>query len=877
MHFPDDVDTNQLTIEANDPKSGTAEFKASAIRECEVACWTSASWPTAHRPSASVEAVRGPWPRAWPARPDRRRTPPPHAPPRAPGPAAARAPRRQRPRRLDQPGRLNEVCRRLSVRAGRGLRRRHASTTCSRSSPVPARVVHVCVDLACAVAGSHRRRGEHPSPCLGLCERAPAALLLEAGERRHREARRSWRRRVVRCRSAGDPSLVLLRRVGVVDPAASPPTAPHGGYAALRTAFELGPAGVLARARTERARRPGRCGVPRRAQVGRRRRAAHRPQVRGRQRRRVRARHVQGPRAAGARPLRRDRGDDRSRAGPSAPSRVRLPARRVPDAPGGGSPHAIDAAARRLARRRRARTPASRFDVEIRRARAPTSAARRPRCSTRSRATAASRAPSRRSPSTVGLFGRPTLVHNVETLANVLPILRGRRRVRRDRHRGVDRHEAVLRRRARSPGPASTRCRSGPRWASCSTSRAASAGGRPLQAVLLGGAAGAFVGPDAARHAAHLEGTRAVGATLGSGAVIVLDDTVDLVAVVLRIAAFFRDESCGQCVPCRVGTVRQEEALAPPRRAGRRPVAQPTSSLLLDDVGNAMRDASICGLGQTAWNAVRRRWPSCGPSERRVRRAGRRVDGRAAAPDRRRDRRRQPVEVAAGATILDACRPAASTHRRSASATRSRRQRLPGVRRRGAGNRALVPACSRQAVDGHGGPHRHRRVRHARRLVLELLAASVDLVDGARVDEWNAEYGAEPDALRRRGRHRRAAGEGRQRPLRARLLQVHPLLPVRRRVRRAVAEHVRHRGRRARASTPASPPSTTSPLPESACVYCGNCIEVCPTDALMFRSERDDARRRARGTRPARRRPTRSAPTAASAAPSRCTCRTTAS
>ena len=84
---------------------------------------------------------------------------------------------------------------------------------------------------------------------------------------------------------------------------------------------------------------------------------------------------------------------------------------------------------------------------------------------------------------------------------------------------------------------------------------------------------------------------------------MVLDDTVDMPTFLRRIAAFFRDESCGQCVPCRVGTVRQEEALV-------RMTAKPTDAeraldlVLIRDVGVAMRDASICGLGQTAWSAI---------------------------------------------------------------------------------------------------------------------------------------------------------------------------------------------------------------------------------------------------------------------------------
>jgi NADH-quinone oxidoreductase subunit F len=85
--------------------------------------------------------------------------------------------------------------------------------------------------------------------------------------------------------------------------------------------------------------------------------------------------------------------------------------------------------------------------------------------------------------------------------------------------------------------------------------------------------------------------------------VMVFDDTVDLVDILLRVAAFFRDESCGQCVPCRVGTVRQEEALH--RLAKQTNGASPKKELqLLGEVAQVMRDASICGLGQTAANAV---------------------------------------------------------------------------------------------------------------------------------------------------------------------------------------------------------------------------------------------------------------------------------
>jgi ferredoxin len=69
------------------------------------------------------------------------------------------------------------------------------------------------------------------------------------------------------------------------------------------------------------------------------------------------------------------------------------------------------------------------------------------------------------------------------------------------------------------------------------------------------------VAPDALDTPLTFEGVRAIGATLGSGVVLVLDDTANVTDLLQRIARFFRDESCGQCVPCRVGTVRQEELL----------------------------------------------------------------------------------------------------------------------------------------------------------------------------------------------------------------------------------------------------------------------------------------------------------------------------
>ncbi len=129
------------------------------------------------------------------------------------------------------------------------------------------------------------------------------------------------------------------------------------------------------------------------------------------------------------------------------------------------------------------------------------------------------------------------------------------------------------------------------------------AGTGEIRAILLGGAAGVFVGPSSLDMPLTFEATRAAQATLGSGVIMVFDTSVDLVDTLRRIAQFFRDESCGQCVPCRVGSVRQEELLAR-LAAGSQVRSRDEELVLLREIGQTMRDASICGLGQTASSAI---------------------------------------------------------------------------------------------------------------------------------------------------------------------------------------------------------------------------------------------------------------------------------
>ena len=202
-----------------------------------------------------------------------------------------------------------------------------------------------------------------------------------------------------------------------------------------------------------------------------------------------------------------------------------------------------------------------------------------------------------------GLFGKPTVVNNVETLANVpwIVLNGGLEYAATGTERSTGTRLFCLSGHVVRPGVYEVPF--GEKLGALLERAGGIAGSGKLQAVLLGGAAGGFVGPDELDLELTFEGARAAGATLGSGVVVAIDDTVDLRLVVLRIAGFFRDESCGQCTPCRVGTVRQEEALAR-LISGRTRGGVAQELALLEDLGTCLRDSSICGLGQTANSAV---------------------------------------------------------------------------------------------------------------------------------------------------------------------------------------------------------------------------------------------------------------------------------
>jgi NADH-quinone oxidoreductase subunit F len=206
-------------------------------------------------------------------------------------------------------------------------------------------------------------------------------------------------------------------------------------------------------------------------------------------------------------------------------------------------------------------------------------------------------------PTQAGLFRQPTAVNNVETLVNVPRIIRdgGASYAKLGTENSAGTRLFCLCGHVAIPGVYELAM--GATLRQLIDLAGGVAGSGDLQAVLLGGAAGALISPGELDVPLTFEGTRAIGATLGSGVVMLFDHTIDLRQILLRIASFFRHETCGQCVPCRVGVVRQHETLK--RLMNATPVGSTSQEIaMLREMGQAMRDASICGLGQTASSAL---------------------------------------------------------------------------------------------------------------------------------------------------------------------------------------------------------------------------------------------------------------------------------
>lgn len=127
-----------------------------------------------------------------------------------------------------------------------------------------------------------------------------------------------------------------------------------------------------------------------------------------------------------------------------------------------------------------------------------------------------------------------------------------------------------------------------------------------LQTVLMGGAAGTFLTPDQLDVRLTFEDLRAIRSTFGSGAIMVFNETADLRDILRRLGRFFKHESCGKCFPCQLGTQRQMEILE------RADMPLEGDRERLRDIGLTMTESSLCGLGQTAASAVLsalEKWP----------------------------------------------------------------------------------------------------------------------------------------------------------------------------------------------------------------------------------------------------------------------------
>ena len=195
----------------------------------------------------------------------------------------------------------------------------------------------------------------------------------------------------------------------------------------------------------------------------------------------------------------------------------------------------------------------------------------------------------------VGLFGRPTLEQNVETLFWIRDIVEkgpawftsfGRR----DR-KGL--RSFSVSGRVKNPGvklaPAGISVRE-----LIDEYSGGMADGHTFKAYLPGGASGGILPARMGDLPLDFGTLEQYGCFVGSHAVVILSQADDIKAVALNLMKFFEDESCGQCTPCRVGTEKAAKLMA----------SGPWNDALLTELATAMRDASICGLGQAAPNPL---------------------------------------------------------------------------------------------------------------------------------------------------------------------------------------------------------------------------------------------------------------------------------
>jgi NADH-quinone oxidoreductase subunit F len=474
-------------------------------------------------------------------------------------------------------------------------------------TPRPAVVTHVCDDIGCLVRGAEKLCAEmerklgpeggawERSPCLGLCERAPAALVIAAGETPRVEVLAPNTETPLP--QVGQAQLRLLRRIGKVDPSSLDDYRRLGGYEALQRAIELGPEGIVREVIESRLLGRGGAAFP----TGKKWEAVASQRHLGRT-------HYVVCNADESEPgTFKDRivmeGDPFAVIEGMTIAALAVGAQQGYIYIRGEYPLATRRLVRAIAAARAAGLLGPRFDIALRRGAGAYICGEETALFNSIEGYRGEPRNKPPFPTQAGLFRKATVVNNVETLINIPEIILGggAAYARIGIGNSVGYRLFCLSGHVVRPGvyevPFGATLRE-------MIELAGGVGGNGrLQAVLLGGAAGALVSPQELDTPLTFEGTRAIGATLGSGVIMPFDDSVDLRQILLRIAAFFRHETCGQCVPCRVGAVRQEEALE--RLIKGRAFGSVADEIhTLREMGQAMRDASICGLGQTASSAL---------------------------------------------------------------------------------------------------------------------------------------------------------------------------------------------------------------------------------------------------------------------------------
>ena len=197
------------------------------------------------------------------------------------------------------------------------------------------------------------------------------------------------------------------------------------------------------------------------------------------------------------------------------------------------------------------------------------------------------------------------------------------------------------------------------------------------------------------------------------------------------------------------------------------------------------------------------------------------------------------IEVTAGSSVLDACNASGvetPTLCYAENLTPVNACRLCVVQHEG--SRTLIPSCSRAAEDGMVIETDSERVRHSRRLVLEFLGSGVDLDQAPDLGRWSERYGARPDrfgpTVATMDEEIRVQDELYIRDYDRCVLCYKCVEACGDDAQHTYAIAVAGRGFEARIST-----EFDVALPDSACVYCGNCVAVCPTNALQFKTEFD--------------------------------------